>query len=117
MANELQAQYTTGANLYVVVLNSTGQAWTGSVFESINASHWTNYAISLSEQAATGIFLGNFPAAITSGGTFNLLLRQRSGGSPAIGDVSIGSRQITWSGSAEIPPPSGFSTLTFGSFK
>jgi hypothetical protein len=117
MANELRAQFISGANLYAVILNSSGQAWTGSVFESINASHWINYAITLSEQAATGIFIGNFPSAITAGGTFNLLLRQRAGSSPAITDLSIGSRQITWSGSAEIPPPSAFSSLTFGSFK
>jgi hypothetical protein len=117
MANELQAQYATGNSLYTVILNSAGQAWTGSTFESINSSHWTSYAVTLTEQSASGIYIGSFPAAITSAGVYNLLLRQQSGSSPALGDVSIGSKQITWSGSAEIPNPGASSTLTFGSFK
>lgn len=117
MANELQAQYTSGVNLYAVVLNSAGQAWNGSAFESLNSSHWTEYAVTLSEQSSSGVYIGSFPVAVNTAGVFNLLLRQRAGSSPATADLSIGSKQITWSGSAEIPTPGGSNILTFGSFK
>jgi hypothetical protein len=119
MANELQTQYATGSNLYAVILNAAGQAWTGTgnVFETPNSSHWTSYAVTLNEQIASGIYFGNFPTSITTAGPYNVLLRLRAGGSPAIGDTAIGGSELNWSGTAEIPPSAGFSTLTYGSFK
>jgi hypothetical protein len=119
MANELQTQYATGSNLYAVILNAAGQAWTGTgnVFESLNSSHWSNYAVPLTEQIASGIYFANFPTAVTTAGPYNVLLRLRAGGSPAIADTAIGGSQIIWSGAAEIPASPGFSTLTYGSFK
>jgi len=117
--NELQTQFPSLANLYAVILNSAGQAWNTStgLFETFNSSNWTSYAVSLTEQISAGVYIGNFPAAITIPGTYNILLRQRGGSTPAITDSSIGSARINWSGSAEIPQTAGSATLNFGSFK
>jgi hypothetical protein len=49
-------------------------------------------------------------------GTYSALLRLRAGSSPAVSDQQLGVARITWSGTAEIPL-TGFSSLTYGSFK
>jgi hypothetical protein len=117
MANELQTQYASAGTLYAVILNAAGQAWNTSTlaFENLTGGNWSNYAIALTEQISSGIYLGNFPSPILAG-TYSALLRLRAGSSPAVSDQQLGVARITWSGTAEIPL-TGFSSLTYGSFK
>jgi hypothetical protein len=108
MAGELQFQYTTGKTLYAVILNPAGQAWytVTPAFENITAAHWSSYAISLTEQAATGIYLGNFPTGITTFAEYGVLIYNQAGGSPAYAadSPSLSQGNMNWSGTAILYP-------------
>ena len=102
MAGELQASVgTTGLTLYAVLRNANALCYyiTGSTFEAYNASHYSAYAITLTEQGSTGYYAGTMPTVAL--GLYNIDVRQQVGGSPAISDTFIGATAILWSGSAE----------------
>jgi len=99
MAGEIQLPYgTSGATLYAVVRNSAGQLWNGSAFEAYTAANWTTYAVTMTEQGASGFYVGNFP--VTVKGVYNVEARQRAGGSPAVTDPPVGGGSVQWNGSA-----------------
>jgi len=108
MAGELKTQFVSGSTVYAVVLNAAGQAWRtdSSVFEMPTAADWANYAVTMAEQSATGVYEGNFPNAIVIAGVYSVLFRQRSGASPAATDQNNGmlGGLICWTGSAEAFP-------------
>src|SRR5208282_115945 len=108
MAGELKTQFVSGSTVYAVVLNAAGQAWRTdtAVFESPTAADWANYGVTMAEQSTTGVYEGNFPAAITVAGAYSALFRQQSGGSPAATDQNNGMRGglICWTGTAEAYP-------------
>ena len=52
MANEIQAQTTTGKTLYAVIVNSVGQIYNGTTFVTIAAVDWANYDYPLTEATA-----------------------------------------------------------------
>ena len=109
MAGELQSQYTSGKTLYAVILNSSGQAWytVTPAFENINSAHWTSYAIALTEQSGTGLYIGNFPTAIATFGEYGVVIYNQAGGSPADTDgPSIAAGNVDWSGTAALKPVS-----------
>lgn len=105
MANEITYRFTsTGSNLYAVVLNSQGGAYrqdTG-VFETPAAARWTSaaYCITLTEASTTQIYRGNFPAVGLD--AYQVLIFQRSGGSPATTDSQVGSGFMPWSATREV---------------
>jgi hypothetical protein len=103
MSGEIQIDHPTGANLYARVRDATGLAWNTATpgFEAFNATHWTNYAIALTERGSSGEYVGNFPAA--AAGVYTVTVYLRAGGSPAVGDRSVGTGKIEWSGTAEVP--------------
>lgn len=101
MAGELQINYPTGATLYALLFNAAGQVWNGSTFEAVQAANWVNYDIALAEVATTQCYKGNMPAA--SAGVYGFVVRKQAGGSPAVGDITVGSGKIEWSGTAELP--------------
>jgi hypothetical protein len=108
MAGELKTQFASGATVYAVLLNGAGQAWrtdTG-VFESPAAGDWADYAVTMTEQSTTGVYEGNFPAAITTAGVYPVLFRRQSGSSPAATDQNSGmlGGSIWWTGAAEAFP-------------
>jgi hypothetical protein len=108
MAKELKTPFTSGATVYAVVLNAAGQAWRtdSAVFETPAAGNWAHYAISATEQSTTGIYEGDFPAAITAAGAYHVLFRRQSGSSPSSTDQNSGmiGGTIHWTGSAESFP-------------
>ena len=88
---QIEAIYTTGANLYVVIRNpANGQVWNNGtlLFEAFNGSHWSNYAIPLVEQSNTGYYSAAYPASIT-GVLTSETAYTRVGGSPALGDAAV----------------------------
>lgn len=91
---------TSGENIYAVIHNGSAQVWNGSSFEAFNSVNWSNYVNALTEQTGTGYYKANFPSGIAAG-KYTETFYQQQGGSPAIGDVNIGSGQIYWNGSIE----------------
>jgi len=58
MANELVIHYPTGATLYALLFDATGQVYNGSTFGAPGSASWTDYDIAMTEAAtATGIYL------------------------------------------------------------
>jgi hypothetical protein len=108
MAKELKTPFISGATVYAVILNAAGQAWRtdSGVFEPPLAGDWAHYANGATEQSTTGIYEGDFPAAITTAGAYHVLFRQQSGSSPASTDQSNGmiGGTIYWTGTAESFP-------------
>ena len=94
-----------GRRFIAVVLNGAGQAWRTDtrVFEPPTAGDWADYAVAMTEQSTTGVYAGNFPTAITAAGTYAILFRQQSGGSPAATDQNNGmlGGLLFWTGAAE----------------
>jgi hypothetical protein len=100
MANELVIDYgITGKTIYALVLSSDGKIWNGSSFATIAAANWSAYAIAMSEQSTTGIYVGSFPAI--SAGTYGVSVRLRAGASPATTDAILGNGTMNWNGTAE----------------
>jgi len=101
MANELtfHSAANSGDTLYAQVENMVGQVWNGSAFEAPVHGNWATYDIAMSEQAtSTGIFRAAMPAA--AAGAYSFVVRLQAGGSPAVGDVVLGSSAVfSWSGS------------------
>lgn len=85
MASELTGYGLTAATHYFVGYNATQQLWNGSAFATFNAANWATYAITATEQAGTGHFVGNSP----SSATVRYELRQRAGGTAAITDRTV----------------------------
>lgn len=104
MANELQlALGATGKTLYSVVRNPTGLVWDGSSLVAYNQANWSQYDIAMTEQAGSGYYTGPFPAV--AAGVYAVEVRERAGGSPAVGDPLVGGGQVEWDGSAVANPP------------
>lgn len=85
MSKKIRAIYTPGGTLQVVcVRDSDDKFWNtdSGAFETYNASHISDYLISLDEIGSAGIYSGEYPAAITdptteyvfvqNGGAFSL---------------------------------------------
>ena len=105
MANELVINYPTGATLYALLFDATGQVWNGSAFAAPSSTSWTDYDIAMTEVAtATGVYRGTMPAA--AAGVYGWTVRKQAGGAPAASDVTVGVGRIEWSGAAEIMPAS-----------
>jgi len=101
MANEVHITYTSSSTLYFRVRNSAGQVWNTSTpaFENWNAEDVTDYDVALVDKSGNH-YVGSFPAC--DAGTYFVDVFIQAGGSPAVGDVCIGSSSIRWDGSAEL---------------
>ena len=102
MAKDIQMPYASGKTLYGVVLNSSGQAWNGTSFETIATGDWTSYAAALTEASSSGIYQAAFPSGISTAGLYTAIFYQQLGGSAADSDLVVGCGEIQWSGSAEV---------------
>lgn len=96
---------TPGQTCYSVIHNGSGQYWNGTAFETFNSSNWSNYVIALTEDRSgangTGYYKATFPALITAG-RYTFTFYQQNGGSPTLGDPTIGSGgPMYWTGANE----------------
>ena len=100
MSAELRGVAPSGSGVYTHILNSSGQRWNGTVFETYAAGNYSNYSIILTEQGASGAFFADFPSALTLSGSYEYLVYLQNGGSPAQGDAIVGTGKVNWGGTA-----------------
>ena len=104
MANEIQADYVSGSTLYAVIRNRAGQVWHPDqrMFEDwgLDGHAAEDYAISLTDRAGSR-YIGDFDGSIPSGCYYLQVFRQ-AGATPADTDPLVGSREILWTGTAEL---------------
>jgi len=113
MANEIVFNTTTGATLYALLFDATGQIYNVALatFGAPGSASWTDYDIALSEAAtATGVYRGSMPAV--AAGLYSYAIRSQAGGAPAVGDTAVGSGSLQWSGAYVIP--TGISGTMYG---
>jgi hypothetical protein len=104
MSNEIRARYTSGSTLYAVLLRgSDGDAYytVTPAFEVPTASHWTSYALTMTEQSTTGLYYGNMPGSLAAG-RYDVLVFLRAGGSAATTDTLVAQAAIDWTGAADL---------------
>jgi len=106
VANEFKVPYATGQTLYGILLDQSAQIWNGSAFESATSAHLSTYVIGLTELATLGLYIGNFPTALSAAGTYFFAVRLQNGSSPATSDPFLGGAAIRWNGSTELFPAS-----------
>jgi hypothetical protein len=95
----------SGSTNYAVINNASGQRWNGTTFESFNGANWSAYVNPLTEDRfsgnGTGYYKAAFPGAIAAG-RYTFTFYQQLGGSPALGDTTIGSGgPMYWTGAQE----------------
>lgn len=101
MANELRGVASTGT-VYARIINKAGLWWNGSAFESYAAANYSTYDIAMSEQGDSGVYVADFPTAITTGGTYEYYVHRQAGASPAEADQVVTTGKIDWTGSASV---------------
>jgi hypothetical protein len=96
---------TPGSTNYATIHNASGQYWNGTSFETFNGGNWSNYVTALTEDRSggngTGYYKASFPSGIMAG-RYTFTFYQQEGGSPALGDPTIGSGgPMYWTGANE----------------
>ncbi len=84
----IQGLYSTGQNLYAVLIsNVNGYVWNqqDSAWEAYDAGHWSQYAIAMTEYSGSGYYRVAYPIASPTILSTDLVF-VRGGGSPALGD-------------------------------
>jgi len=95
----------TNITCYAVINDSAGKRWNGTSFEVFNGANWSAYVNALVEDRysgnGTGYYKSTFPSTIPAG-RYTFTFYQQVGGSPALGDPTIGSGgPMYWTGSNE----------------
>jgi hypothetical protein len=86
-----------GGNYYAVIQSTIGNQFlnndiAGNTLETYNASHWSKYAIALSDVNSLGEYTGTFP--VIAEARYRILIFQRAGGSPSTSDAPPVSLQM-----------------------
>lgn len=104
MANELITGSATGLTIYAHVLSTPGRRWNtvDEALEAYASGNYTEYDIVMVEQGSSGVYLGDFPVALTTAGNYNIFYYRQIGGSPAEGDPLVGTGEVEWNGSAAV---------------
>lgn len=104
MANEIRADYGSGSTLYAVIRNKVGQVWhpAACTFESwgTDGHNADDYDIALTDRSGS-LHVGDFDPSIPAG-RYIIQAFIQSGAGPADGDGLLTSREIDWSGVAEV---------------
>lgn len=90
---------TSGAALYLHVLNATVQRWNTDTpaFEAYNAANWEDYSTALSEQGSSRLYYVPFPSAIAAG-LYSIAVYEQAGVDPAESDAPIFAADGHWDG-------------------
>lgn len=115
MAAELQMVMTTGLTGYFQVRSTVGTIWNGSSLVAYNTANIATYAVTATEQGtASGYYTGTMPAL--AAGVYNVIGKQRVGGSVAESDPTVASGQIEWNGTtvAYLADKAGYSLAATG---
>lgn len=106
MAREIRGISSDGT-LYARIINKAGLWWNGATFEAYAAANYANYVVAMVEQGDSGVYVADFPAGITIGGTYDYFVHYRVGGAAAQGDPPINTGKIDWTGSASVAAAAG----------
>lgn len=101
MASEIRGASGTGQTIYAHLTNSAGKRWNGSAFETYAVADWANYSLTMTEQSGSGVYMADFPSAITTAGSYEFYVYLQNSSSPASGDQIVGTGTVYWNGSAE----------------
>ncbi len=92
---------TTGATIYAVIRDFTGQAWddAGTALESYDTASLDDYDIAATEQGtASKFYVMTIPATLPAG-IYSVTFYLRAGGSPAESDVAVWMQEnVEWDG-------------------
>ncbi len=90
--SDVQLPWTTGKTVDAFVLNGSDQWYRTDthVFEAYNAANFNVYKTQLTEQGASGIYIGTLPTTGVAAGTYNIHARERQSGSAAPSDPVVG---------------------------
>lgn len=108
MAKEITGVAPSGT-LYARIKNRAGLWWNGSTFEAYTAVNWSNYVIALTEEGNSGEYVADFPAGITTSGTYVWRVH-RTTTTAAEGDLTVNFGTTDWTGSSSIIGASGSMT-------
>lgn len=112
--SKIQAAHSaSGANLYAVVRDGTGQAYRADTqaFEAYVTANLTStkYALAMTEQGtASRYYAVNFPS-LTTPGLYFVAVYVRAGGAPAEGDALVRQDTLWWDGAT-----SNYGVWTYG---
>ncbi len=98
---EILAAYPTGNTLYFLVTDSSGEYWdnVANGFEAYDAGSIGDYDVPMTEDGAVGIYRGTYPPhANMVTGTYDVTVKERAGGSPAVSDIAVAVASYTWDG-------------------
>ncbi len=100
-SGELRATDASGKTLYAVVLSPSSQAYNGTSFAAIANANWSTYAIAMTEQGTTGIYVGSFPPSLTAPGQYGVLVYEEAAApAAAVGDKLVASGVREWNGTS-----------------
>lgn len=99
MAREIRGVSDSGT-LYARIINRAGLWWNGTTFEAYSTANYGTYDVAMTEQGDSGVYVADFPAGITTGGTYEVYVHLQAGGSPAEGDLIVSTGRVDWTGTA-----------------
>lgn len=81
----------SGRTIYGVIKNATGQyrITSSGSFEAYNASNWSTYVLTLTEQGLTGNFVSS-AITLTDGQDYSVSFRYKATGSFLVADIRVG---------------------------
>lgn len=109
MGNEIRGLSNSGT-LYARVMDSEGRIYNGSSFETYNASNYSTYVINMVEQGNSQVYVADFPASITAGGTYEYFVHKQTGGTPSEGESVVTTGRVDWTGSTSVTAGAGAMT-------
>jgi len=113
MAGEIKVIGPTGRVGDVHLLNSSGQRWNGSAYETFSAGNYLSYCISVTEDGATGVYRGSVPSTVPAGAIDVILFIRENDLVPANGDRAVGAQSIPdWAGAGTTAASTPLGSLT-----
>lgn len=99
-SGEIKATATASSTVYAVIETTSGTVWNGTSFAAYNDSNWSTYAVALTEQGSSQVYVGSMPSGISSAGRYSVVVFKQAGGSPAVSDTVLAQGALDWSGTA-----------------
>lgn len=98
----------TGLNAQALIFNASGEVWNTVTltFEAYADANITSYGVQLYESdSVPGLYLGDFPTAITTPGTYSVVMLAQQGDTLQPDDPRKGTDTVDWDGTQVVQPP------------
>lgn len=117
MALELHVTYPSAATLYAIVRKvADATVWNGTTFGAWVDGSIATYDIPLTSHGGD-LYASDFPAGITTAGSYFIDYYLQAGGTPAITDTRQSGETIYWDGTVVGVAPSGSNLVSLSDFK